>query len=281
VLARKRPKALWVDEAPLSATPSNTPSRRRLLRLRFGMRTLLLAMFVAAAALAWRSNSVATQRRIALQIEQRKGDVFWSEPWGPAWLESVVGREFLIDVEVVGLAEAQFEDLEVIAQLPRLRELRLDRSQLTDQGMAEVAKLSSLEGLVLRGCRDFSVEDFRSLRRLPRLVKLNLDGGTALRNLVPLEHFAEFTSLKYLYISIEGPVEDRLEPLLNLPNLERLQVCFQEGHCSDLESFGDQVESRCPRLWSLVLYADKRRIAWEKTRPADPASERWSGRPQP
>jgi len=180
-------------------------------RLQFGLRTLLLAVAVCAAACSWFAvrKHRASQQRAAIEA---LGDRAWvvydyqldadglhiegAEPPGPAWLRNLLGDDFFADAEVVwSSTDFDDDDLAHLAGLARLRRLQLARSRVTDEGLAHLKSLPELENLSLSSTR-ITDAGLVHLKQLPKLEALGLDytGATD----AGLVHLHQLTGLRRL-----------------------------------------------------------------------------------
>ncbi|WP_425616548.1 hypothetical protein NA78x_000196 [Anatilimnocola sp. NA78] len=145
------------------------------------------------------------------------------------------------------ITEATIDDtqLQQLAELSSLRELLLDKSNVTDAGVAHLTKLGKLEHLKLRGAR-ITDAGFQQLCTIESLQRLNLpqadltDAGlAAITNLKQLEllrlgspkvtdagvaHIAQAQTIRWLHL-IDIPLGDAsLKSIAELPHLESLYL---------------------------------------------------------
>jgi hypothetical protein len=123
---------------------------------RFRLRTLLVAVALIALVLGWRVDKAHRQRLAVAAVKKRGGSVLFDDqrirvtpPSVPRWLERSVGREFFHEVVWADLGG----------------------TELTDEGLSDLADLAGLQGLALSGTR-IGDAGLASLRRLPRLRRL-------------------------------------------------------------------------------------------------------------
>ena len=88
----------------------------------------------------------------------------------PAWLVDVVGVDMFHRVKLVSVLNFHFRD-EDLPQVTRLRDLRflfLSHTDISDDGLVVIPKLTELEGLSLENTRigDRSIPHLRRLRQL-------------------------------------------------------------------------------------------------------------------
>ena len=110
--------------------------------------------------------------------------------------------------------------LDVLADLPALRELNLDRAHITDQGLSKLAALPLLEILDL-SATEISDAGIASLGKLPHLKQLVL-GGTITDAGAPF--LRELKSLEDIDISQTQIRENGLAALAALPRLRTVYV---------------------------------------------------------
>jgi len=135
------------------------------------------------------------------------------------------------------------DDLARVSQLPGLRELLLEETQITDAGVLALTGLTDLEHLRLRGARignagiahlcqfqklrilnlphaQFTDDALAELARLPKLELLRFSSPNVTD--AGMEHLAQLDQLRFLHL-ISVPITDeglgRLEALKNLESL--------------------------------------------------------------
>jgi hypothetical protein len=158
------------------------------------------------------------------------------------------------DIVLVETTPLTDQDLTLIRDVPGLRVLQLDQAdnKLTDAGMAEIAKLTQLEHLRIRG-GSIGDDGLKEICEMPNLKILNLpqgkftDAGLAQLKALPklqmlrigspnvtdsgIAAFKEFPSLRQVHL-IEIPITDRgLADLASIPKLESLYL--DGAHVSD------------------------------------------------
>ena len=172
---------------------ADSPKRKRH-RFQFSLRTLLIFTMVCAVACGWLGKKIEQKRKehdVVQAIRKLGGAVYYdydgrdflspppdsrqnAEPFGPAWLRSLLGDNFFSEVTSVSLAcenltDDGLGDIELLAQL---KSLHLRDSQITDAGLTHLEALSQLENLVLdtRGITDVGLEHLKRLAKLQRLI---------------------------------------------------------------------------------------------------------------
>jgi hypothetical protein len=169
--------------------------------LRFGTRSLLLLMFVVALLLLlW--NPIRAQRSAVAAISKVPGGyVHWDyqrpvETWqdvdqytyvryegtppGSPWIRKLLGDDAFARVEHVFLQDYRRLDGtvlssthdDVLALLPPLSGIKTVHARASDQGLAHLAKMPSLEELYLSGT--FTDAGVKQLLALPKLKRLAL-----------------------------------------------------------------------------------------------------------
>jgi internalin A len=136
----------------IAETTAPKPRRRRLA---VSVRTLMLLVLLACAALGWRVNRAHTQRRAVARIKAAGGSVKYDYevggdyppkwavrtkgepvPWGPAWLRKWIGDEYFQEVTKVDLGgdKVTDESLAAVEDLDRIVRLGLgDAKNETDR----------------------------------------------------------------------------------------------------------------------------------------------------
>jgi hypothetical protein len=186
----------------VSSAAAFEPVRPRRRWLRFGLRTLLALMVLAAIPLAWKVNRAHKQRRAIAAIEQAGGTAafdmatYFGGP-EPAGMRDRFGREFFDDVVRVELVEPtseapfahlpnlvslsdltlhgdfQEESLLILRQLD-LRALSLSTPTLSEQTMVSIESLPNLESLLLVSEDLTDAKLARLLDRLPQVKTLHV-----------------------------------------------------------------------------------------------------------
>lgn len=120
--------------------------------------------------------------------------------------------------------------------LPGLKQLRLERSEVSAGGLAPLAKLEALETLFL-GDQDIGVEGFAAIAKLDRLRKLELAGGSLLDAELP--GIDGLTQVKELTLRLKGLGDTSAEQLAALTQLEALYLSDTEISDDGLEAFAE------------------------------------------
>jgi hypothetical protein len=178
----------------MEAEPRIAPPTRKRRRFQFSLRSLLIVTIVVSVACGWLGKKIEQkhrEREVVEAIRKLGGAVYYdydgrdflspppdspqnAEPFGPAWLRSLLGDNFFSEVTSVSFASDNLTDdgLGDIELLPQLKSLRLSDSQITDAGLKHLEALSQLENLVLdtRGITDVGLEHLKRLAKLQRLI---------------------------------------------------------------------------------------------------------------
>ena len=197
--------------------PGEPKLRTTRLRLRFSMRSLLIAVTILCMVLAWRLHRAKQQREAVKAIRDAGGWVYYdyhhfdpetgsfavqAEPWEPVWLRDLVGVDFSHDVTAVNMAfheelgqrwdnKQSPRDIGAqLAHLPRLRFLGLSEHSVDDAGMYYVGGLKELEVLLYWDAPGITDVGAAHLRDMPRLRHLGMGssdiGDSGLKSLFAL-----------------------------------------------------------------------------------------------
>jgi hypothetical protein len=140
----------------------------------FKLRTLLLLVSLLAIWLGWQTHQARQQRLAVADVEAIGGVVSYSyeaDDHGypvadskssiPSWLVNLVGKDFFYSVIGVDfpapedshsshpIIRVYDKDAILLSRLPRLRRLRLDCTQIGDEGLRYISRLSQLRSLDL------------------------------------------------------------------------------------------------------------------------------------
>ncbi len=156
---------------------------RRRIRLRFSIRALLLMVLVFAVYLGYQSHRARNQRDAVAFIRDSGGRVFFDYQLdendfgiinprlpGPDWLRGLLGDDYFqaIVTDDLNGTDVSDSDLVHLAKIPRIRYLRLARTNVTDKGMEAVRDLSYLESLDISGTQ-VSDDGLMLLSEMPSL----------------------------------------------------------------------------------------------------------------
>ncbi len=175
--------AVW---AMMMATPTAACEwllRRYRPRVKFSLRTLMVAMGLAAALFAWLAavrNRANLQDPIIEAVQAESGGI-WIERRGPKWLEHLVADRYRRRIVGISLAVRETDEeekrqgrqlIDELKRLPGLRYLSLTASRLTPELTAAVVELQRLETLeitVVEFTAESSAAFGRALRDMRRL----------------------------------------------------------------------------------------------------------------
>ena len=261
----------------MATTEPMTTSNLHRHWFQFSLRTLLLLLLVLGLGFGWFAYKVkqATEQRDAVEAIQKAGgqvgyDYGRADSSRTNWLQDLLGRDFFIDVSYVYLngtgvsadllrearedgqtsqlryfdAHMTDDELAVLKKLPRIKDLTLCNTKVTDVGLANLTDLRQLSRLHLIGC--FSDTGLEHVERLPRLRELSLrgtrvtddglkrlQGFARLQHLdlsrtqvtdAGLQHLERFTELQHLDLSDTRVTDTGLEHLTQLKQLRTLDL---------------------------------------------------------
>lgn len=205
------------------------PPRRSWARV--SVRGAMLAVLISAALLGWQAQKRREQREAVEAVRAYGGWVHYdyefvankltpgTGPRAPRRLRALLGDEPFQAVRMVSLvyddtggtrhdnsnAEPCVDLLAKLAKLPGLKELYLRDTQATDEGLAEIGKMTDLEVLY--------IWDGRAVT----------DGGIA--------RLARLSKLKRVHLSGSGLTDEGLVMLSDLPAIEELSL--QQNRVTD------------------------------------------------
>jgi hypothetical protein len=213
-----------------------------VFRPRFALRTLLLALGVVGAlfgSLALQMRRAASQREAALMIWARGGDVLYAyeldesgarkvtaESGVPAWLRTLLGRDFFYAATSVHCSNPAFDDEEAVGLrgFRGARFLYLRNSGIGNETLQYISRLPDLEVLYLDGTKI----DNRGLTYVDTMPNLRVLGlhrtrisGKAIARLA-----AAFPKLQSLDLSATNTRDADLWRLQGLTNLRALRLCL-------------------------------------------------------
>lgn len=144
---------------------------------------------------------------------------------GPDWIAragGVVTTDAQGDVIAVDLQASWVSDgeLALLAKLPKLRQLDLSMTRITDAGLRALRAASELEEVNLYYAELITDEGLGAARGWPRLKRLNLRGTKASDN--ALEYLAATPELEWLDVGFSQVTDSGLYRLAALPKLRTL-----------------------------------------------------------
>jgi len=153
------------------------------------MRGLIALVLVIGAGLGWIVRSARIQREAVAAIEEDGGGAYYhwnwmkgssnpgGEPWAPRWVVDLIGADYFGHVTAVWLSQnsvASDAVMEKAGRLTRIQRLGLDRSSISDTGLAHLKGLTELSDLSLSGTR-VTDAGLAHLAGLTRLLRLDLE----------------------------------------------------------------------------------------------------------
>jgi hypothetical protein len=239
--------------------------RKRSLTL--SVRLLLLVILALGAWMAWKGNRVRQQARAVAAIRSYGGFVHydWEVVNGkivpgrtrpePAWLSRLLGDDFLHDVVYVSLVyddssgkriETRRTDDSVLPHLRALTKIRvllLQGRQATDNGIANLGGLTSLEQLLMWNASDLTDAGAAHLSGLKNLRKLHISNSQITD--ASLKQFARLPRVEELSLQGNHFTDRGLENIQGLRNLDGLYVGL--GRC-EITDRGLAYLQHLPRL---------------------------------
>jgi hypothetical protein len=141
--------------------PKVEPPKRKRRWYQFSLRTLMIFTAIAAVACGLLGRKIEQKRRQTAAVEAIRhlgGEVRFqspidqpTEPLSPRWLL----YDYFSEVESVSFVNRNIkdDDLQVLADLPRIKYLNLFNTRITDNGLLYVKRLTEIEVLVVAGTR--------------------------------------------------------------------------------------------------------------------------------
>jgi Leucine-rich repeat (LRR) protein len=178
-------------ESAVSVNDQTRPgSRRRLGRVRFSVRGMLVLVLLFGASFAWLARLTRRanfQRGLAAAIKSDGGMVFYDRdsdrtinpgsraPW-QEYLVELIGADYFDNVVFISMLKgATDERLAQAGQLSELMYLSVEGGQVTDAGLEHVTGLTKLRSLDLLDTPVTNI-GLASLNRLTSLEMLTLSG---------------------------------------------------------------------------------------------------------
>jgi hypothetical protein len=172
----------------IDAADQPDPSKPKLGRFQYRLRTLLLCVLVCAVACDWfvsRIQRAKRQREAVEAIEKSGGRVKYdyqfdrsgnkpqnAKPPGPAWLRKLLGDDFF--AYVVHAEVNTNAGLEHLKDLTQLRVLSLSGPTVTNAGLEHLDELTQLRELSLSGPKVTDAE-LQYIEESSRLQELDFD----------------------------------------------------------------------------------------------------------
>ena len=229
--------------------------------LRFGLRTLLIALTIAALAGGWLAERMHRRRAAIKTIEAAGGshttefhmrqlDVALSyslsKPSPPAertWRERILG-DLQRNVSFMEGPPLSAETFDAIAAISELRMLCFDESMLSDDGLARLNGLRHLETFVAPRC-DITDRSAPVLAGFQELKWLELSDTPITDAAVP--HLIKLQKLEVLRIQGSRITDRGFAQLASLPNLTELSIGDSERNPMPVSvRCHDEVQHRLP-----------------------------------
>jgi hypothetical protein len=201
--------ATWLVMLVASAGTCELLLHRYRPRLRWSLRTMLIAVGLAAAGCGWFANA---RQRAMLQdamIASTSVRRAWVERWGPKWLDLVGADRYRRQINFVRL-EVKAGDEEHLAILKRLKDFpNLRHVEMKVDHLTPDISKALAESLQLR---NVSIEESEE------------PGGDERAWRESLATIAEMTQLEYLHMSEPAVRGESLARLSSLANLKSLRI---------------------------------------------------------
>ena len=194
-----------------------------LRHVRISLRGLLLAVTLCAVALGVMAHRATRQRDLVRSLADGSGAVFYDfqfTPDGqlaperrsplPGWLVETLGIDLLHHVVWLRLDGPQVNDetLAAAVRLPRLQTLHLYNTHVSEQGLAQLERLTSLRVLTLN-TPEVGDELVARLSELPELRELEIFSALVTDN--ALEKLANCLSLQRVWFEDTDVTEAGLD----------------------------------------------------------------------
>ncbi len=223
--------------ATMASMVDATPNTRRRW-LQFSLRFLLLLIAVVAIPLAWKVNRVRNQRAVLAEIQRLGGGALYdyernynvglssrAGPSGPAWLRDLLGVDYFADVVGVNISgpEVTDETLARIAGLPHLQFFSAQSDQITDRGVAILAKSSKELTSVSVASKQLTVTSVDCLQSLPNLYWLECSGRQVDDSWVP--NITNLKTVQCVELNDTRVKNDGIAELVRMPKLHGIYFC--------------------------------------------------------
>jgi len=247
-------------------------------RFRFSLKGMLLLILASGVWMGFAVNSARTQRRAVVAIREYGGFVHYDyefmngvivpgrEPRAPRWLRSRIGDDYFATVADVNLAFegggakqrlTQRKDssiMPVLRDLTGLRSLLIHEDQVTDESLAAIEGLSSLEELDIVRATRLTDAGLAHIARLGNLKKLAIHTGddeqartltdAGLKNFAGLHHLKELD----LWWPADSITDAGLAHIAGLTRLEKMTLANGTFTDAGLATLGRLVNLKELRL---------------------------------
>lgn len=167
------PIEFLTQHAMLAGMTTSKPTRRWF---QYSLRTMLVFVTLSAIAFRWlgvKIQQAKRERQIAEAIERLGGQVWGTNPSGPAWLPGLVGEKFLFShasyVNLRGSRTDINSILDHVRGLTQVEGLGLDSGQVKDIDLQRFKELTQLRQLDIRGSSTNPDTD-EKIRKLPQVL---------------------------------------------------------------------------------------------------------------
>ena len=219
---------------------------------RFSLRFLLCAPLVAAIALAWFCAAYNRHRNEGQTLDRLEstGGTIHKSTREPEWLWERFGDQIANKGESLILSDTEIGDDELaeIARLSGLGGLYLKRTNVTDKGLASIEDMTDLVALSLRRT---SITKAPPVARMARLEHLDL----AFTNVDDI-NTAGLMSLEHLNLRATRITDQTLAKIGTLPDLRTLDIAGAPGRPMKItdEGVAHLTKAKLPKLRTIYLY---------------------------
>jgi len=190
-----------------------TPGPRRW-RLRFGLRTLLIALTLAGLLFAWITSAQRQREAVAMLHSSNPAAIvaydYATDEAGNAksWIIRRVGLDYGASPARADIFYPTDADMRHVARITSLRSLYLLRAiDLTDAGVETLAKLSHLKKLTIIEGDQLTDRALATIGRLTQLAALRLDVSQHATD-AGLAELAKLKNLTDLRVCFRGDIRD-------------------------------------------------------------------------
>ena len=175
-----------------------------------------------AAEIIARENKRGLWRGKFIDPEDWRAGMRLPEEPSPSKLDEAQATKL---IQSHGRSEAALAALisRIAKDIPEVRSLNFRNSKVTNDGLAQLARLTALEKLNLHGCEQITAAGLAHLEVLSRLKHLDLPLKTTDDGLA---HVKTLTELKHLDLNYGSPTDAGLAHLANLTQLEHLGLGY-------------------------------------------------------
>ena len=243
---------LMSDSSSENATGSDSPPVERSA-WQFSLRTLFIALTIAAIAVGWFLNGPERQRRAAEGVREAGGVVQYEGSPPSESPRGWIPLDYYRSAVAVRLERCQEADraLAHVGDLFSVKQVDIQHCQVTKEGIAQLSTMRSLTTLSLAGS-NIDDECLTTLQNCRGLESLALTETSATSQGVG--NFADLPNLYDLRIfNPQRPLVD-LHTLPRLPRLRELLLANQGGETKfDAASVSDCKELTKVALWNVSI----------------------------